>query len=417
MEMISVTFLQIQLAFQHHLSTDISFDCCFDQSCKLDNIYLNQVLGSDFFVCGKISFPCSSFLFSTSVALYPATFYINSGDYIIYTYDISYNTIALLGQTSDEGGNVVIGNLQTYPVILLSNQSSYSNGFYAYYSTLVVCYVKFSCTSSASSSHRIIHGFLSSIYILLLLLLLGGYSTITINDCAFSVVDSSVVRSECFIYQMQSNQSIQNCLLIILRFIWLILIFFFFSKKIIFIIGIFCNYSHSSFPAYYNYFCNSNVLVKFDNCTFANITSTSSYYPTGIYANYGEGPLQILNTIFYNLTASSASYGSVVYLNFGSFSYNVSGNSFTKISGNQSAFYCYNSPSSCQFVYNFFTNITSSNNGGVFFFTFKILKNYIIRLFILVQMVQNVHSASPLLLIVLVRIVYYMIFSFIYFIF
>jgi hypothetical protein len=118
-----------------------------------------------------------------------------------------------------------------------------------------------------------------------------------------------------------------------------------------------------------NYWCNSGVLVKFDNCTFANISSTSSY-PTVLYAYYGEGPLYILNSAFYNLSAPSASYAASIFLTFGGYTYNITGNSFLEISGSRStiySYYSYDNPTTCPHNYNVFINITSNNYGGVLF--------------------------------------------------
>jgi hypothetical protein len=119
--------------------------------------------------------------------------------------------------------------------------------------------------------------------------------------------------------------------------------------------------------AFNNYYCNSGVLVKFDNCSFANITSTSTY-PTAIYATYGEGPLHLFNSAFYNLSAPSASYGIAIYLNFGGYTYNITGNSFLQLSGSRPAIYTYNTPTTCPHDFNSFINITSSNYGGVFIY-------------------------------------------------
>jgi hypothetical protein len=142
----------------YHISADISFDCFFSESCQLSDIYINSILGSDFFICGGISLPCSSFDFSISAALFPATFYVNSGDYLVNKYNITSKAVSITGQTAGEGGNVIVGNVPTYPVFILTCSESYSYLFYVYYSPFVASYLKFSYDSTASSSHRVVYG-------------------------------------------------------------------------------------------------------------------------------------------------------------------------------------------------------------------------------------------------------------------
>jgi hypothetical protein len=144
----------------YHLSADLSFDCLFNGSCQLSNVFLDSVVGSDFFICGEISLPCFSLDTGMAAALFPATFYLNSGDYgIASNYKITDLGVKITGQTAGDGGNVILGNTLTYPLLLLLNSDS-SYLIYAYYSTFNASYLVFTYNSSASSSHKIIYGLL-----------------------------------------------------------------------------------------------------------------------------------------------------------------------------------------------------------------------------------------------------------------
>jgi hypothetical protein len=144
----------------YHFSSDISFDCFFTDSCKQNIIYIDETEGSDFFICGEILLPCFSFTHSVGVALYPALFYFNTGNYSVNNNVFTSQVVSLLGQTGEAGGNVVGGNLDTYPMLLLNSSTTYSYFLLvSSNSNVTISYLKFFFTSTSAATYGIINGF------------------------------------------------------------------------------------------------------------------------------------------------------------------------------------------------------------------------------------------------------------------
>jgi hypothetical protein len=149
----------------YHLSRDLSFDCFFTKTCQKHEIYIDSLTGCDYFFCGETSFPCFSLEYSFSVALYTATFYLNIGDYFLSNnYIFSTTEMNFIAQTIDKGGDVVIGNIETYPKIVINSSITSSVAFNVTSSIFTISYIKFFFSSTSAANLQILFGFYNLIY-------------------------------------------------------------------------------------------------------------------------------------------------------------------------------------------------------------------------------------------------------------
>jgi hypothetical protein len=118
------------------------------------------------------------------------------------------------------------------------------------------------------------------------------------------------------------------------------------------------------------------------NSTFTLIEGTY-YQSPAIYISDSNSNINISDSVFTEISNSYSSlYAGAVYYNMstsGNGYYNIKGNTFSKIHTTKSALVLYGSFSSFIFSYNTFSDVSSTNEGGVFHFSF--LKKFFIIFF------------------------------------
>jgi hypothetical protein len=163
----------------------------------------------------------------------------------------------------------------------------------------------------------------------------------------------------CFIYQENSNQTFNNCLLFFLFCIYVLK-------------GVFSNYSLRGFSTLFNFKTRKFDNININNCAFENITSTSSY-PVAVYCSSGSGLLVIYNCKFNNISSShKLSTASVIYLVEKYSNFSMFGSVFSNISSSFSVLNIQVWSIFCSLQSNYFINITSTGIVGVFFVYFII---------------------------------------------